>query len=339
MKKRIWFNRTFSTAYHFIDMIRSQSDEFEFECYVTHPKRYSVMLQNADVAEIEPSLPVPEYIDYCVQFCQKHQIDIFFPNYRLAEIAKHLERFEQVGTSVLVCKDAALLETISDKGKLFQALKDTSGVHIPDYYIVKTSEQFKSAYDKLREKGHRVCFKPARGEGGAGFHIVEEAIDPLDKLLGPSNQMITINEVLNILADQIVDDIMVMEYLDEWEYSIDCLATEEELLAIVPRKKVEGRIRLLEENQTLIDLAKAVHEKLQLPYLFNIQVKYKNGVPKLLEINPRASGGLHVSCLSGVNFPYLAMKLLLVGKVDVVAPKFGVYATHIEKEIVLRQLL
>jgi len=40
-----------------------------------------------------------------------------------------------------------------------------------------------------------------------------------------------------------------------------------------------------------------------------------------------------------VNFPYLALKLLLAGKVDVATPKFGVYATHIEKEIVLRQLL
>ncbi|MDC0762760.1 ATP-grasp domain-containing protein [Brevibacillus sp. AG] len=339
MKKRIWFNRTFSTAYHFIDMIRTNPDGLDFEFYVTHPKRYSVMLQNADVAEIEPSLPIPEYIEYCVQFCQKHQIDIFFPNYRLVEIAKHLDRFEQVGTSVLVCKDADLLETVSDKGKLFQALRDTPGLHIPDYFIVNTSEQFKIAYEKLREKGHKVCFKPASGEGGAGFHIIEEHMNPLDKLLGSSNQTIAIDEVLSIIGDQTVDDIMVMEYLDDWEYSIDCLATEEELIAIVPRKKVEGRIRLLEENQALIDLAKAVHEQLRLPYLFNVQVKYKNGVPKLLEINPRASGGLHSSCLSGVNFPYLAVKLLLSGKVEVAAPKFGVYATHIEKEIVLRQLL
>ena len=339
MKKRIWFNRTFSTAYHFIDMIRKNPDGLEFEFYVTHPKRYSVMLQNADVAEIEPTLPIPEYIEYCVQFCQKHRIDIFFPNYRLDEISKHIDQFEQIGTSVLVCNDADLLEIISDKGKLFHALKDTQGVHIPDYFIVNTREEFKDAYEKLKAKGHKVCFKPARGEGGAGFHIIEEYINPLERLLGSSNHIMTIDEVLHIITDQTVDDIMVMEYLEDWEYSIDCLATEEKLIAIIPRKKVEGRIRLLEDNQTLIDLAKAVHEKLRLPYLFNIQVKYKNGVPKLLEINPRASGGLHVSCLSGVNFPYLALKLLLTGKVDVPTPNFDVYATHIEKEIVLRQLL
>jgi biotin carboxylase len=59
-------------------------------------------------------------------------------------------------------------------------------------------------------------------------------------------------------------------------------------------------------------------------------------IPKLLEINPRMSGGMHFSCLSGINFPYVAIKILLGEKVDLLTPKFGIRASHIEKEIILQ---
>jgi hypothetical protein len=43
------------------------------------------------------------------------------------------------------------------------------------------------------------------------------------------------------------------------------------------------------------------------------------------------SGGLHVSCLSGVNFPYLAVKLALGGEVAPQTPEYGILASHIEQ--------
>lgn len=83
---------------------------------------------------------------------------------------------------------------------------------------------------------------------------------------------------------------MVLEYLEGPEYSIDCLATEEKLIAAIPRLKGSGRVRELVEHFELIQMAHAFHNEYKLPYVFNIQVKYNEGVPKLLEINPRMSG-------------------------------------------------
>ncbi|MFA4133842.1 MULTISPECIES: ATP-grasp domain-containing protein [unclassified Brevibacillus] len=340
MRKRIWFNRTFATAYPIVEMIRNNPDNFTFEIYVTHPKRHSVMLQIADYAELEPTLDVPEYIDYCLSFCKKHRIDVFLPNYRLVEISKHIKEFEQQGTQVMIAQEHQLLEDISDKGKLFQLFQDVPEVPLPAYAIVNTAEQFQIAYEQLKQDGNKVCFKPARGEGGAGFYIVEEQLDPIDRLFRSTHQQITIEEVVRTLSTrETFEDIMVMEYLDSYEYSIDCLAYEGQLLAAVPRKKVEGRIRELEDNDELLRIAEAVQQRLQLSYLFNVQIKYKEGIPKLLEINPRASGGMYISCRSGVNFPYLALKLLLTGEADVPVPKLDILMTHVERERDLTRIL
>jgi carbamoylphosphate synthase large subunit len=340
MKKRIWFNRTFSTAYRIVEMLRDNPDGFEFEIYVTHPKRQSVMLQVADYAELEPTLEVPDYIEYCLAFCERHQIDVFLPNYRLVEISRHVRRFEQLGTQVMIGQDHDVLEQISDKGKLFQLFQESPEIPLPDYAIVNTANEFQAAYQSLKQKGHAVCFKPACGEGGAGFHLLLDRVDPIEQLFHSSHYQMTVEDAVRRLSTrERFEDIMVMEYLSGYEYSIDCLAYGGELLAAVPRKKVEGRIRELEDNQELLRIAEAVHRRLGLSYMYNIQVKYRQGVPKLLEINPRASGGLYSSCSSGVNFPYLALKLLLTGKAEVPTPKLGKFLTHIEKEIELTRFL
>jgi biotin carboxylase len=340
MTKRIWFNRTFSTASHFVDLIRNNPDKQQFEIYTTHPKRHSLMLQVADYAELEPKLPKEEYPAYCLEFCRKHKIDIFIPHFGLSEISHYVSAFEQIGTKVMLGGDASMLDLVSHKGELFRALESVEGLILPDYFIVNTADQFQEAYRKLRDRGHEVCFKPVTGEGGAGFRIVMDQRKTVNSLYETITSHIHIDDVMRMLSsvDQF-ESLMVMEHLQDWEYSIDCLGTKEQLLAAVPRKKLEGRIRALEQNETLIELAQAIHKKLPLQYNFNIQFIYQGDTPKFLEINPRTSGGLYISCLSGINFPYMAIKLLLGQETIVTKPIFDIIATHIEREVLLKHLL
>lgn len=106
-------------------------------------------------------------------------------------------------------------------------------------------------------------------------------------------------------------DLLVMEYLEGPEYSIDCLAQDGRLIRATVRKKPgrAGGAQLLEENSALYDLARSLTKRLQLRSLFNIQARCSGGVPKLLEINARMAGGIYFSCLSGVNYPYWALRL------------------------------
>lgn len=336
---KIWFNRWFTTVSHFMDMIRANEDRRKFIIYGTNPNKDALYLQNCDYAFIEPDISGDEYIDFCLEFCQMHGINIFIPWKENVLISKRLAEFGALGVKVLVCPDAELMEMMDNKAATFQNIaKRVSSIIIPDYYVVNNIEDFKKAYERLKEKGHEVCFKPVIGEGAKGFRVIKEEIDSIHQLLGSgSRSRIAYKYACEIFSQQeTFPDLMVMEYLDGREYSIDCLSSQEEFYAAIPRMKDDGRVKELVENLELINLARAFHQEFKVPYVYNIQVKNNKGVPKLLEINPRMSGGLHFSCLSGINFPYLAIKILLGEKIQPLVPQFGIRASHLEKEMVLK---
>lgn len=340
---KIWFNRWFSTVSHYIELIRDNPDRRKFVIYGSSTNPDAIYLQYCDFAFEEPDISGDAYIEFCLDFCQKHGIDIFIPRRENVLISKRLADFDTIGVKVLVCPDAKLMEMVDNKAAAYQVLENTlyNGkpiFTIPDYYVVNNSEDFKKAYRLLREKGHEVCMKPAIGEGATGFRIIKDKIDTIDQLFHQGiNFRMPYKYACEILSQQdTFPDLMVLEYLDGREYSIDCVASTERLVAAIPRMKGDGRVRELVESRELIQLAENFHHVFRLPYVFNIQIKYSRGVPKLLEINPRMSGGMHISCLSGINIPYLAIKLLLGEETENITPKFGIRASHIEKEMILR---
>lgn len=339
MKKvNIYFNRWFSVAYHYMNLLRNNEDGIPVQIYATHPDIRHMSLQGADFAETEPALKGIEYVQFCVDFCRRNEIDVFIPRLHMLDIALHAAMFDAIGTKVLVCRDLDLLESIMDKGKFYENVSEQGIMSIPDYHVVSTAEQFKNAYEDLVAKGHRVCFKPTETEGGLGFRIIDNTRDPLQELFGYVTPLITFDDAYRILASkETFPDLMVMELLEGYEYSIDCLADENgKLLVAVPRRKVGGRLRLMEHIPELEEIAARVAEVYKIPFNFNIQMKYNGDTPKLLEINPRMSGGLHMSCLSGINFPYLAVKSALGGEVQPMNFEGDVLASHLEQPMIMK---
>lgn len=339
MKKvNIYFNRWFSVAFHYMNLIRNNEDGIPVQIFATHPDIRHMSLQGADVAGTEPELEGIEYVQFCVDFCRRNEIDIFIPRLHMLDIALHVSMFDAIGTKVLVCRDVDLLETIMDKGKFYENVRGTGIMTIPDYHVVSTAEQFRVAYEELIAKGHQVCFKPTETEGGLGFRIINNSRSPLQELFGHVTAQISFEEAYRTLASvESFPNLMVMELLDGYEYSIDCLADAQgALLAAVPRRKAGGRLRLMEHIPELENIASRVAETYRIPFNFNIQMKYSGGVPKLLEINPRMSGGLHISCLSGINFPYLAVKSALGGEVQPAEFAGNVLASHVEQPLIMR---
>lgn len=338
MKQKLWFNHWFNSAFHFIKLIRDNPDGQEFEIYGTNRNKDSAVLQACDYSEVEPLLRDEDYIEYCLDFCKKHEIEIFVPRHGLISISAHLSEFEKIGTRVLASQDVKTLQVVSDKGQFYESCKANNILQLPKYHIVNNVEEFIKAYEDVTSEGSRACFKPINGEGGSGFRVIDDRADTVQNLFSPISHKISLTEVIRVLSTQTVfRSLMVLEYLEGYEYSIDCLAYEGELLAIVPRKKLDSRVRVLEENVELINMSKRIFEAYKLPFVFNIQIKYSNGIPKILEINPRMSGGLHVSCLSGVNFPYMAIKLLTYGKAEIPVPKFGISTYEIEQAILMKE--
>jgi biotin carboxylase len=341
----IWFNRWFSTVSHYIEMIRNNPDQQEFVIYGTHPDPDTVYLKYCDEAGTEPDIHGEEYIQFCLNFCRENRIDIFIPRKENVLISQHLGDFKKIGVMVLVCPDSELMALMDNKVAMYRSLeekakKGISIVPVPSYRVVNNAEDFKKAYEEMKTDSNRLCIKPVVGEGACGFRIIDDSVDTIQVLFHTAmTQKVSFKSLYKVLKQQEqFPDLMVLEFLDGYEYSIDCLAgADGTLYAAIPRKKGNGRIREVENNKELIDMAHKIAEHYKIPFVYNIQVKYKDGVPKLLEINPRMSGGLHISCLSGINIPYYAIKLLLEGTIEPLHPKYGVKATHIEQSIILSE--
>ncbi|MBW7474661.1 ATP-grasp domain-containing protein [Paenibacillus oenotherae] len=334
---RIYMNRWFSVAYHYIGMIRNNPDGEKFVFYGTHPDPRHMSLLAADHAEVEPAVIGLEYVQFCVDFCKKHEIDIFIPRLHMEEIARHIHLFDEIGTKVMVCRDIELLEAMMEKDKFYELLQGQDLVAIPEYRVVNTAAHFKQAYEELSAQGMKVCFKPTKAEGGNGFRMIDDEQDPVAELFGYVTVSTTFRRAYETLslAGQF-EDVMVMEMLDGPEYSIDCIATAEgELITAIPRRKSEGRLYLLEDVPELMEISRRIAGALRIPYAFNIQVRYNNGIPKLLEINPRMSGGLYITCLSGINMPYLAVRSIMGKPIAAPAPQLGITASFVEQAVVL----
>ena len=109
---------------------------------------------------------------------------------------------------------------------------------------------------------------------------------------------------------------MIQEYLPGTEYTIDSLFDfDGNFVLCVPRKRVNtyGGISAIGEtihDSRFEEIVRNIGNTILFNGPVNIQVKEDvNGVLKLMEINPRLSGGLPITYKSGINLPDLAYKL------------------------------
>jgi biotin carboxylase len=337
---RIYFNRWFSAIYNYMELIRNNRDNQRFSIFATHVDPYHMALQGADFSALEPSLQGEDYAQFCLDFCKKNEIECFIPNHNMLDLAKNYQLFESSGIKMTVHHDYHLLQQISMKDSLFEMVSKHSFVTVPEYYVVNNHLEFKEACTILLEKGKKICFKPTSSDGGRGFRIIQENRDKFADLYGYVTPYISVDETVEILKNnQLHDKIMVMEFILGDEYTIDCLSDMKgNLLVAIPRRKGTRRTRYLVEDQRLIEIAHKFAQLYKLPYNFNIQVIIQDDVINLIEINPRMSGGLAISCLSGVNLPYLAIRLALGEEIEIPKPQFDMAASSIETEFILKKV-
>lgn len=306
---RIWLNHWFSTAYNIINLIKE--DEKDFYIIGSNRSEHSVIKCVCDEWYVEPEVSGKEYVDYCVEFCKEHKIDIFMPRREMVEISKYIDMFEELGTKVMVDR----YETISmlnDKSQAYRLFKEKGIGIVPEYKIVTDVNEFMLAYSDLCERYEQICFKFVNDEGGRSFRLIDNNRKGYASLLYSSSTRISYRDVLDALEEKgSFPPIMLMPYLPDNEISVDCLKTEQGII-MLPREKNATRIERLFYDKQILDICKDFYEKVGLECPCNIQFKYLNDVPYFLEVNTRMSGGVQMSCLAaGVNIPNLAVNKLL----------------------------
>lgn len=326
--RRVWFNKTFSSVHNVIRLLQRPDAPVRCRVRCTHTNPEFVGFQLSDEWAVEPlDLTDEAYVQYCLEVCQRRKIDVFIPGKASLAIAEARDRFEEIGVRLLLAAAPEWLRLFEEKGAFYAQL-DAGLVAAPRFIAVNTVAEFAAACATLRAEGRQVCFKPAVSTGGLGFKILDDRRSDARNLLGGEPVRLTTALAAHILGQEPrFRDLLVMEYLDGPEYSVDCLGARGRLVRAISRRKPirAGGTQWLEENPALLAVAERLTERYRLDGLYNIQLRYAGGVPKLLEINARMSGGIYFACLAGVNLPAWAVALACgdAREADVPKPQLG----------------
>jgi carbamoyl-phosphate synthase large subunit len=258
----------------------------------------------------------PAFTDTLLQKCIQNNIGVLLPlvTKELLPLAQHKKKFEQHGIKVLVASEQAVALS-NDKGACYNHLL-SSGLEMPAFFIVRTTEEFIHAAFELGHPGKPFCFKPSLSNGSRGFRIVSDSLDESDVLFHekPYHTGITYAHALRILASKPFPQLLVTEFLPGTEYSVDCLADRGRPVLMVPRSRekmvngisVQGSFV---NDEDILDHCAAIIKALELHGNAGIQLRRsEKGEVRLLEVNPRVQGTIVAGLGVGVNLPWLSIK-------------------------------
>src|SRR5512137_399453 len=236
--------------------------------------------------------------------------------------------------------DHDTLTLLHDKAVFYAALSPDVA-KLMDFIAVNTLDAFDSAVATLSAKHERLCVKPAVSVFGLGFRILDTQRDSITQLLKGVEYQIPLQELrqgMNNTPE--FNTLLVMEHLGGPEWSVDCAGLHGELLCVVQRKKspLAGHGQTIDNNEDIKGMATRLTAHYRLNGLFNIQFKEGVNGPRLLEINPRPSGGFGMACLSGANLAYIALQGIKGRAVQPPVIRYGLRVTEINTPVVLQEL-
>lgn len=280
-----------------------------------------------------PDADDSDFIDELIRLSIECGVDVVLPlvTRELEVISQNLELFRKSSIAVSVM-ESSKLQMANDKAKLLTTLKQ-DGFHTPKFIIVNDTDALEAAANELGYPKRAICVKGAKGNGSRGVRILDPGISQYDLFFNekPSSMYSTLEYVLNALKEKkTIPTMMVMEYLPGEEYGVDALCDNGKVLFISGRHNttVSSSIPqgcVIEEREEPIEFTKRVIKRYKLDGNLNFDFRYdKDGVPQLMEINPRLSATIVAYAPAGINFPYLRVKQLLGEALPVLKAQEGI---------------
>lgn len=304
-----------------IDSLKNNSDNRKVKIIGTDMNEYAIGRYLTDKFYKVPAGDDPTYLDAILDICKKEKVEVIFPasHEEALALSKNRKLFEDIGTTIAVSK-YEVLELAFNKAKAYSFLKEHN-LLCPDFYVVKSVDEFITAAEKLGFPQKDVVMKPSLSRGGRGARILTNK-SVVEYLLYEKAGSLYANfyEVVKTLGDineQIFPELIVMEYLPGTYYSVDFLARNGEALIIVPKTRIIGT-----PSQTLVGQVKKdafIEENIRkiskaFRFDYNINIEMKNsekGIPLPYDINPRVAASVAFCTAAGANLIYYALKIAL----------------------------
>jgi carbamoyl-phosphate synthase large subunit len=227
------------------------------------------------------------FVDELIGLCADDAIDVLFSTVDV-ELPPLARRRTELG-AVLAAPSLDTLETCLDKFAL--AVRCAPLLRTPTTHLVGPAAA-------AEDWTFPIIVKPRSGAGSRGVRLVHSRAD------------------LDALGHD--ETLIAQENLPGDEYSVDVIANADgTVIAAVPRTRtrVDSGVSiagLTVRDEGLEATATAVAEAIGLTGVANVQLRRDvNGVPALLEVNPRFPGAMPLTIAAGVDMPSLALDLAL----------------------------
>ncbi|RRV06133.1 carboxylate--amine ligase [Pseudomonas sp. v388] len=191
---------------------------------------------------------------------------------------------------------------VDDKSR-FTAAAQAAGLACIPGITANDAEQLQAAYRELSKTGE-VCIKPTVGIFGHGFWRFKDDVDDFRCFANPDARETTFEAYFNAYRkSEARAPMLLMPYMPGSECSVDMVCEQGKAIAFVGRRK-QGTNQTFERDSEAVRLAVQAAEHFGCDGLINVQTRDDaDGNPRLLEINPRYSGGIGYTRETGVNLP------------------------------------
>lgn len=290
----VWLGRGVSNNVAFIDALQKQGCSVVLSHHVEQwaGQEYAASFR-------EPDCSGDEYVNWCAEMVSTYGFDYFMPGRCLGDFSN----FPAHMTSKLIMGCAPeTINDLDDKAIFYQKCRDAEFDFAADFAVFTNAPSFQSGVAMLRAKGHeRLCFKPSKGVFGQGFRMLTTK-NPLESIVRGSSLALRESDFERWLeeSDQDMDEMIVMPLFNGKEISVDG-SFDGLNYRMVARQKNGSAGQTIVTTPAIYETAEKIARLFELRGVFNIQLMHHNDRPMVLEVNPRAAGGIGVSLLSGID--------------------------------------
>lgn len=272
------------------------------------------------------AVPPPEdesYIKKIDEIVKRENVKIILPQTtrEIEVLAQQSGHFNELGAVVIASGHRSVKEA-NDKSMLLVKAKEI-GIPYPSFVMTHSRDEFVSAVNDFGYPGNKVVVKPPVSNGMRGVRILARDKWDVKRFLKekPDGIETDLENILKILSNGEWPPLLVVEYLEGVEYTIDVFRNRLGVV-VIPRlrKNIRSGITFeacVDYRKDLIEYSSKLAEACDLQYCFGFQFKLsKEGVPKLLECNPRVQGTMVLSAFAGFNVVYYSIREALGYHVD-----------------------
>lgn len=289
-----------------------------------------------------PRAGTEEYLASLVEICKTERIQVILPlnTAELVYLSERKQTFRELGVEICVM-DPPSLRTANNKIAMLESLRN-AGVRVPDFAVIHTIDDFVAEAKRMGYPDRPLCIKRPDGNGGRGVRFLDASVSGVDIFLysKPASMYISYEDLTGILPEVLEKtDMLLMEYIDGKEYSVDSLVNRGKTITSVCRRVdiVDQSIDLdatVEQRQDIMDYCALINSILELDGCVGYGIKIGiDGNPMILEINPRLQATTILSVMAGVNFPYYAVKTALGEPVEPSAAEEGIRITQRKQKV------